>query len=218
LTPAHMALLADRRWAPGRTLRVRFLDGTKAQKSTLMGFADEWSRWANITFRQVTRGDAEIRASFRPGTGSWSYLGTDSLMLPQSNPTLTIGWDPDPATCLHELGHALGCVHEHQLPTGGIPWNRPYVYWWYQQTQGWTRKMVDEQVFALYDARTLTNGFRYDPRSVMHYPLDPVLLTDPSRAVGWNSRLSPNDKSYIGLIYPKGVRAPKARPVAAAAC
>ena len=28
---------------------------------------------------------------------------------------------------LHEFGHALGLIHEHQNPEGGIQWNEPAV-------------------------------------------------------------------------------------------
>ena len=28
---------------------------------------------------------------------------------------------------LHEFGHALGLIHEHQNPEGGIEWNEPAV-------------------------------------------------------------------------------------------
>ena len=28
---------------------------------------------------------------------------------------------------LHEFGHALGCIHEHQAPAGGILWDQQRV-------------------------------------------------------------------------------------------
>jgi hypothetical protein len=33
---------------------------------------------------------------------------------------------------IHEFGHALGLIHEHQNPSGGIQWNKPVVCRYYE--------------------------------------------------------------------------------------
>jgi hypothetical protein len=38
---------------------------------------------------------------------------------------------------LHEFGHALGAIHEHQHPAAGIPWDKPKVYEYYAR-QHWS--------------------------------------------------------------------------------
>ena len=104
-------------------------------------------------------------------------------------------------TTLHEFGHALGCIHEHMHPTGGIPWDKEKTYAWYQKTQGWSRSDVDAQVFNKYNA-ALLNMSAYDRTSIMHYPV-PKELTKNGFEVGWNMTLSEQDKKFIALMYPK---------------
>lgn len=202
VAPAHapLAVLRGKTWEPGQTLRIRFLGGTRARRGAVLAAAATWSAAANVGFREAARGEAEIRVAFDPNRGNWSYLGTDARLVPPDAPTLNLA-TPDRAVCLHELGHALGCGHEHQHPEGGIPWARPAVYRYYAETQGWGAAMVDSQVFATYSHNHIV-GDEYDPKSVMHYPIPPELLADPSRAVGWNNRLSRGDRAAIGRAYP----------------
>jgi hypothetical protein len=59
---------------------------------------------------------------------------------------------------LHEFGHALGLIHEHQNPVGGIQWNKPAVY---ADLGGppnfWGKATVDNNMFATY-AKDQING------------------------------------------------------------
>ena len=82
--------------------------------------------------------DEQVRIAFLPGQGSWSGVGTDALdesAFPKTDPTMNFGWleDETDATgyervVVHEFGHALGCVHEHQSPNEKLQWNVPKVY------------------------------------------------------------------------------------------
>ncbi len=59
--------------------------------------------------------------------GSWSYIGTDATRLPLESFTMNLGFI-DRTTVLHEFGHALGLIHEHQSPfKGGFEWDRDEV-------------------------------------------------------------------------------------------
>ena len=61
-----------------------------------------------------------------PG-GSWSYIGADAATIPKESFTMNLGF-VDRSTVLHEFGHSLGLIHEHQSPfKGGYEWNRDEV-------------------------------------------------------------------------------------------
>ena len=61
------------------------------------------------------------------GQGSWSYLGTDATRVPKESFTMNLGF-VDRSTVLHEFGHSLGLIHEHQSPfPGGFEWDRENV-------------------------------------------------------------------------------------------
>lgn len=205
--PARMALITEYRWKPGRTLRIKFLDGASAVQDKVVRFARQWEEHANLKLDFVTDDDAEIRIAFTPG-GSWSYLGTVALVIDVPQKTMNFGWltettseDEYSRVVLHEFGHAFAAIHEHQHPEAGIPWDREKVYRYYQITQGWTREEVDRQVFGRYST-DITNFSTYDPLSIMHYSV-PNELTEGDFEIGWNRILSPVDKEFIASMYPR---------------
>jgi hypothetical protein len=205
--PAEMAVLTAKRWSPGRELRVAFMGGDQAVKQRIIPFAKRWEDHASIAFTFVPDGAAaEIRIAFG-NSGSWSYLGTDALVIPANKPTMNYGWltpqtddDEYQRVVLHEFGHALSAIHEHAHPEGGIPWDLPKVYDYYQLTQGWSQNEVDQQVLRRYSAGE-TNFSAYDAASIMHYPVANA-LTIGDFEVGWNRDLSPTDRDFIATIYP----------------
>ncbi len=203
----RMAILVQKKWKPGRTLRIRFLDGDRRVKEKVKAHAMEWTRHANLRFRWVTSGKAEIRISFKE-SGSWSYLGTDALSIAASKPTMNFGW-LTPSTSdaeysrvvLHEFGHMLGAVHEHQHPANGIPWDKPAVYRFYQGPPNhWSKAQVDINMFRKYE-HSQTQSSAFDPDSIMLYAIDDA-LTKGRYATSWNTRLSPQDIALIAAAYP----------------
>lgn len=201
----EMAVVITKLWRRGRTLNISFVgtvDPTVKQK--IKDYAAQWLQHANLKFKFVNRG-GDIRISTKPG-GSWSYIGTDAKTIAASKPTMNYGWlTPDSdeeefsRVILHEFGHALGAIHEHQHPQGGIPWDKPKVYAYYAQ-QGWGQAQVDTNIFAKYDSSQL-NMTSYDKGSIMHYAV-PKSLTVGGYEVGWNRVLSANDKKLAKTVYP----------------
>ena len=206
--PDPYELAVMRPWRRGSTLSVRFLGGEKAVQERVEYYAHQWEQVANIKFKFVTGGPAVLRIAFIEGAGSWSYMGTSNVLhwFNQHAPTMNYGW-LTPSTgeieysrvVLHEFGHALGCIHEHQHPQGGVPWDKEKAYAYYAQN-GWTREEVDFQVFQRYNLPS-TQYSQFDPKSIMMYPV-PEEITVGDFSVGWNTELSETDKAFIGKIYP----------------
>lgn len=207
--PAKMALQTGKKWADGKTLGVCFLDGSATQKAKVKAQAVKWSKFANIKFDfSATKANAHIRISFVADDGSWSYIGTDSLGIPKSRPTMNFGWlrdDTDDTeyerVVVHEFGHALGAIHEHQNPKGGIQWNLPAVYAYFSGPPNhWSKDEIDNNVIGKYSVDQL-NASKYDPDSIMLYQFDGALIKG-GKPTKFNTRMSTGDKRFIRKQYP----------------
>lgn len=202
------AVLRDYKWPPGYLLRVRFLDGDPIVQQKIEAFAHVWSQYINIQFAFGDDPDAEIRISCQLGAGSWSRLGTDALNVPKDQPTMNYGWlypdTPDKeyfSVVLHEFGHALGMIHEHQQPQAGISWNRDAVYRYYMSPSiNWTKERVDSNIFERY-SEDHTQFSQFDPQSIMLYPIPKEFTTDGFE-VGENWHLSETDRAFMAEMYP----------------
>jgi hypothetical protein len=201
-------------WAAGTVLGVRFLDSQELADAVLR-IAAEWTAHANLTFRQVTDGPADIRVTFT-GVGNWSAIGTDALVteyFPAHEPTMCLSeiTHADSSARVgrvirHEFGHAIGLIHEHSSPAADIIWDEEAVY---AELSGppsyWSREMVHHNVFRRYSATT-TNHTAFDPESIMLYPL-PSRWTRDGRSFPNNVVLSATDAAFAARIYP-GPRRP----------
>jgi hypothetical protein len=202
------AIFYAKKWAQNRVLKIQFLGGEAKVRKLVQQHAEEWMKHVNIQLQFVATGTAEIRIAFDRTVGSWSYMGTDNLTIPPERPTMNFGWldpDSDPPTyssvVLHEFGHMLGMIHEHQSPAGGIRWNRQRVIDDCWRTQGWDAEQVQLQIFDRYP-REQTQFTNLDPTSIMMYAF-PKEWTLDGTGTPWNTQLSALDVDFMSRQYPK---------------
>ncbi|KAM6504666.1 hypothetical protein FSOLCH5_015170 [Fusarium solani] len=207
--PLGLAMITRKFWQPGRELKISFKGGTEWQKKQVKKYAPEWCKHANIKFSFIDSGEVDILIAFNPGLGSWSYLGTDcSWWSSQNRPSMNLGWinetkskDEIRSVILHEFGHVLGAVHEHESPYAQIPWNKQKVY---EDLGGspnyWDKNTVDRNMFTLYTLQD-TQATAFDPDSIMLYYF-PASWTTNGKGTKYNTVLSPTDKAYAKFCYP----------------
>lgn len=109
------------RWDQNSELIITFMEGTPKQKETVQRVIKEtFDDLINLklTFKQThdPKEHSDIRITFNPNIGSWSYVGNDNKNIPQTEPTMNFAWLDEPpehnyGVIKHELGHALGLIH-----------------------------------------------------------------------------------------------------------
>jgi hypothetical protein len=152
--------------------------------------------------------DADIRVAFQQGNGSWSYLGTVCRQISVDQPTMNYGWlTPDSTddelrrVVLHEFGHALGLIHEHQSPNRPISWSRAAVIAELSDPpNNWDLETIEHDIFLRYDPEALQST-PVDPGSIMMYPI-PASWTTDGFFTDLNRKLSDTDRQFIRDAYP----------------
>ncbi len=155
------------------------------------------------------RSEAELRIGFQPGDGSWSAVGKDALRVGLNDRTMNFGWDltapGERATALHQIGHALGMLHEHQSPYSGILWDDEAVY---AELAGppnhWSRERTFHNILRKLDGDE-ANGPVWDPQSIMEYPFPSGLILEPEHyrsGLHPPGTLSAADKEFALRWYP----------------
>jgi len=215
-------------WKRGQTIKVCFHTGTTKAQERVARIAREWTQYANVAFdfeesgapRKCKSGQAaDIKISFKDNEGWWSVPGTMSRSYDPSMNLQFYGVDtpmlkdgqPAPegamrATILHEFGHALGMLHEHQSPNANcdaeIDWAAAYKV---GADVGWDQAQVDRN-FRQFTNTNELNATKVDRQSIMHYSLPPTLFKRGKQSpcfVPDNLDLSEQDRQFIASIYPK---------------
>ena len=199
----------EKMWTPGEIIKYSIIDfngKSESLKDTVQKYAEIWEIYANINFEYTDQSsETQVRIGMESGS-SWSYLGRDALLIESAEKTMNLGWlgndaEENQRVILHEFGHVLGFVHEHNGPAANIKWKKNLVYQYYAQAPNyWSKDKVDQNVMFKY-SQTHTNYSDYDEHSIMHYTIDPRLTTD-HHSYPFNSTLSPTDKQYAAIFYP----------------
>lgn len=204
-------------------LSVCFFDGSAQARQRVKAAAQEWEL-ANSSiqfafsdgFNDTKQCDGEphaIRISFR-GNGVWSSLAREGNALPTTEPSMILGrFDRaglDDGTfrrwVLHEFGHALGLVHEHQSP--GINCMNEYKLESLKSILkaapfNWNDTEIMANLIELEPEGLLSGGF--DAASIMLYGFEPQYYKQGTASVCYHppvSAISSGDKRFAQARYP----------------
>lgn len=194
-------------WPSRHTLKIAFMDNpTSEHKKNIIAAAEKWLPYISLKFEFVEGVEGDIRIATE-GVVNSSFLGTDALDIFPDSPTMNLGIAPEhedfETVVIHEFGHALGAMHEHQHPKAQIPWNKENVYNYYQNRplNPLSRNEVDDNIFTPFDDADALY-LPYDRQSIMHHPISNSLTLG-----NWenptNREISEKDKKLMRLIYPR---------------
>ncbi|HEY9730839.1 MAG TPA: M12 family metallopeptidase [Drouetiella sp.] len=239
------------KWPVGKTITVAFYGGDPALYQKIATTVPEWSKYGNIKFDfkdpatgqfrkwspSDTKYSADIRIAFQKD-GYWSVIGQESINAAGPGES-SMNFDPTnwqqlgsffTGTILHEFGHALGFLHEHQHPYAGsmteIRWQDdpgyvptkdnsgvymadsagrlPGLLSYFVTTQGWSPAQSYSQIATYEDSDGLALG-PLDTTSIMQYAQESFLLRTGKASPAYaneNDGLSPGDKVAIQKQYP----------------
>ncbi|ABF43249.1 peptidase M12A, astacin [Candidatus Koribacter versatilis Ellin345] len=252
-------MFITKRWpnAASTPITVAFLGGDRQLRQRIQDTVTEWSQAGTLrfdfidpashTFREWSRSDTSFKANIRVAfdgseeAGYWSMIGVDSsdptiikpgeasLMLQGFTTLLPQDWQ---ATVRHEFGHALGLLHEHQIPVGGCDqdfrWEDDTGYVPTQDSYGqyitdaqgrrpgiytllagapnfWQKDKVNSNMRQLATDSHNKDFGAFDAKSIMKYYFDPSFFRDGTAAHCYsdeNLTISDEDKQGIAKWYP----------------
>lgn len=187
-----------------KEVSVWFMDDDGEIKDQVLKIANEWKQFSGVRFILGFTPQSDIRVSFRT-KGWWSYIGSNSSKLRSDSVSLSLDsiylYDRAKmrSVVLHEFGHSLGLLHEHQHPEAKINWNLPVLFNYYKKTFNVDSTWVTDNVLETYNSGT---GIycEFDRRSIMIYEIPDSVTIDHFKVDG-TLVLSELDKKYINLMY-----------------
>jgi hypothetical protein len=219
-------------------IKIAFMDGTQKQKLWVQKIIDENLAPLTTKLKFVWNAPIEssdIRISFALPNQAWSTIGKQAKQVPKNQPTMNLGWIDDDVqfdvpeykntgqVVMHEFGHAMGMIHEHQNPKENpIVWNKKVVSSELRRTNGWSDDDINQNMFEKYgDAELcktdkrycgddkLTNGSMYDVNSIMHYFYPQTWITSGPSKIPANKTFSALDKEWLSKYYSSTANTPE---------
>ncbi|MFO0617542.1 MAG: hypothetical protein U0414_33415 [Polyangiaceae bacterium] len=229
---SHLVSADEIMWKNGSVIKVGFLDGEPEWIDDVVDGANEWTKYANITFewhkdpKDVPK-DADELVTFShcsepdpqyyaraagPASSRFAHRGEFSVCLSAYVVEVADGNKKHAhASAIHEFGHVLGLKHEQFNPNLSVHWDKDYVYEWCRKTQHWDKENCNAQVMATLDKIQPEYHWRatpFDKDSIMFYGLPDPNFTLERVVYPQPLELSDMDKKAIGEMYPKGAKEP----------
>lgn len=152
---------------------------------------DRWQETTCVKFRPYASTDKN-RIRFQNGNGCNSLLGMNGFRGVQAINLQSPGCRYS-GLYLHEIGHAIGLVHEHQLPD-----RDQYIYIIYDNVAPSMRQWFDK-----YDEKDVNQyGVPFEYSSVMHYGVQAFSKDGSSQTI---RARDPTREKEIGRVYLKGL-------------
>jgi hypothetical protein len=216
IEPMSLAVLTSKYWGPrDRTLTVQFMDTQDAElRRKILAHMNAWHDGGACVQFALTEGTGDIRVTRDHGDGYWSYLGTDTGLIPDGEATMNLAaftLSTTDATyrrvVRHETGHTLGFPHEQLRPevVGRIDEQLALTY--FRQTQGWDDATIRRNVLTPLDPAKINATPGADLHSIMCYSLPASIMRDRV-AVPGGDNISPTDQGKANELYPKATPPP----------
>ena len=204
-------------WQPNKKIKIFFETSEKELIEEILFVANEWSNYSSIKFvYEKNLKKADIHLTLKKDFGFYSAIGLQSkVLLSKNKPSMNL--DPNwglekgfseknnfkfkycKAMVIHEFGHALGFIHEHQREDRPFEFNIDYIKNNYLKMGMPSYKAAVENIIKKYSINRI-NYSDFDYKSIMIYPfkgketLQKISIEIPLE-------LSKNDKNKVGKIY-----------------
>ena len=225
----NLAGITDKLWLPNSDLKV-YLDFKHIKcveplrdelTSQILKMANNWTANCSVKFVSTNNfEESDISIGFKPFSGTYSYLGTDSkvvISLGKNSMNIdpmwaTSFWDLENTTSFvkdylrhaveHEFGHALGLIHEHQREDRPFTWD---IQWMKENKQllglnSWNA--IKSNYIDVFEMPYLSHG-SYDNKSTMLYSwVKKATIEKIESKIEDIFYISQGDLAQISLLYP----------------